>query len=652
MDENNPESGYTFASLTIGSITRKRKNKEEAMLKKLEKIDKKRWVRLIPMLFVATLWPIMLHYHETKTMLSDFAWFSDEQSISDIHFYWRVVLFLITAAFMAVVFFCDQCSAAAKAEKHQTLKERTKPFLPLILYLIMAGLSSICSDQTQYCFSMFYQMFEPVWVLFGYGMCAYYVAFFLREERDLRLLVRGFAICATIISSFGIMQMKGISVFSTGLMRWLVYPWDAELVENTTATDRLQNSAEMAFGNATFAGGYISFILPLVFILLLDSFYRKKKWIERIWYTALLVLLGINLYGTRTSTVVIGLAACVVIFVIFFRKRLHLKGWMLGGLGGLLVIGAIAGNAAMDGALMNKLTGAFNTETFAPALQAIETNKDNLTIRYQGETMILRVDASADFSWYEFHVTDDTGAELAYHPDEENPLIYRVDDPRFAGFSYGAFQAQLDRGVIQGVSLNIQGFDWYFTLDEDGYKYINQFTKLDKIQNPEVSPLFAGKEYLMSHRGYIWGRTLPMLKNYIFLGAGANSFFRIFPNNDYVTVYNLGDSYKFIDKPHNMYLQQFVQIGGVGCIAFIIFMIWYLIRCCRLYFHCEYKSSVERIGLGIMLGVIGYLIFGMANDSMPVLAPLFWCFIGMGIAVNYMVDKVRAEERIQTRKKE
>lgn len=613
------------------------------MSKLLGKIDKKRWVRLLPMLFVATLWPLMLHYHETQTMLTDFPWFSNETSISDIHFYWRVVLFLITSTFMAVVFLCDQLGDEAVKEKHQTFKERTKLFIPLIVYLFMAVLSSMCSDTKDYCISMFYQMFEPIWVLFGYGMCAYYVAFFLREERDLRLLVRGFSICATILGIFGIMQMKGVSVFSSGLMRWLVYPWDAELAENTTASDRLQNSAELAFGNATFAGGYLSFIIPLVFLLLLDSFYRKKQWIERIWYTALLILLGIDLYGTRTSTVVIGLALCVVVFVVFFRKRLHLKGWVLGGLGGLLVVGAVIGNAATDGAILNKITSQFNTETFSPALQAIETNKNDITIRYQDATMKLKVSASEDFSWYEFSCTDDTGAEIAYHLDEENPLIYRIDDERFPGFYYGAFQAELETGMIQGVDININGYDWYFTLDKKGFEYINQFTKLDKIQNPEVFAPLAGKEYLMSHRGYIWSRTIPMMKNYIFLGAGANSFFRVFPNSEYVTTYNLGDSYKFIDKPHNMYLQQFIQIGGVGFVAFMAFFIWYLIRSCRLYFNCEYKNSIERIGLGCMLGVIGYIVFGLANDSMPVLAPLFWCFIGMGIAVNHMVEKLRRE---------
>ena len=37
-----------------------------------------------------------------------------------------------------------------------------------------------------------------------------------------------------------------------------------------------------------------------------------------------------------------------------------------------------------------------------------------------------------------------------------------------------------------------------------------------------------------------------------------------------------------------------------------------------------------------MLGIIGYLISGISNDSTITVAPLFWALLGIGFAVNRM----------------
>ena len=54
----------------------------------------------------------------------------------------------------------------------------------------------------------------------------------------------------------------------------------------------------------------------------------------------------------------------------------------------------------------------------------------------------------------------------------------------------------------------------------------------------------------------------------------------------------------------------------------------------RLYFLCGGLRSSEKIGLGIMLGTFGYIVTGLANDSTVAVAPLYWCLLGTGMAVN------------------
>ena len=37
---------------------------------------------------------------------------------------------------------------------------------------------------------------------------------------------------------------------------------------------------------------------------------------------------------------------------------------------------------------------------------------------------------------------------------------------------------------------------------------------------------------------------------------------------------------------------------------------------------------------GILLSVTGFLLMGLANDSNLAVSPLFWCILGMGIAME------------------
>lgn len=152
---------------------------------------------------------------------------------------------------------------------------------------------------------------------------------------------------------------------------------------------------------------------------------------------------------------------------------------------------------------------------------------------------------------------------------------------------------------------------------------------------------FEGKEKLGSARGYIWSRTLPLLKNCLVTGYGADTFTYIFPQNDYLAKYY---SYTFeghsegfyvtVDKPHNLYLQIFYGNGLIALIAFLGIAVFYLVDCFRLYaLRREYRAE-QIMGIAIMLGVVGYLAAGMFNDSVVHVAPVFWVLLGVGAALN------------------
>lgn len=61
----------------------------------------------------------------------------------------------------------------------------------------------------------------------------------------------------------------------------------------------------------------------------------------------------------------------------------------------------------------------------------------------------------------------------------------------------------------------------------------------------------------------------------------------------------------------------------------------------------------EKLGVGIMIATASYMISGIANDSNPSVAPIYWGLLGIGIAANTIVRRTRKEEEERAvRKKE
>src|SRR5690606_8579420 len=110
--------------------------------------------------------------------------------------------------------------------------------------------------------------------------------------------------------------------------------------------------------------------------------------------------------------------------------------------------------------------------------------------------------------------------------------------------------------------VTIDNHNWFFTnqTGDGSYYYMNNYGRPDKIITAPHA-LFSGYEGYASGRGYIWSRTLPLLKKHIILGSGADTYMIAFPQQDYVGLSNYGYGDQLVTKPHNLYLQVGVQTG-------------------------------------------------------------------------------------------
>lgn len=233
--------------------------------------------------------------------------------------------------------------------------------------------------------------------------------------------------------------------------------------------------------------------------------------------------------------------------------------------------------------------------------------------------------------------TDENGADVSYidtasFPDTDFKDVYlRME---------ASEESSLVRDVI---ALNFWGRSnnsLFFDLVNEKRIEMIHFRTADEFVPVNAEHIgFEGKEKLGSSRGYIWSRTLPLLKNCMLTGYGADTFTYVFPQSDVLAkYYSYADYdqgfYITVDKPHNLYLQIFVSNGLIALIAFLGIVLFYLVDCFRLYaLKKEYRPS-QIMGAAVMLGIVGYLAAGMFNDSVVSVAPVFWVLLGVGAALN------------------
>ena len=125
-----------------------------------------------------------------------------------------------------------------------------------------------------------------------------------------------------------------------------------------------------------------------------------------------------------------------------------------------------------------------------------------------------------------------------------------------------------------------------------------------------------------SSRGYIWKTSLQLYRklplNQKLFGCGPDTFGLILSETQHA-------SGSYLDNAHNAFLQYFVTIGLFGLVTYTIFFG----ICLRQLF--KRKSQTPYIP-AILTAVSCYLFQSLVNLDVPVVTPILWLLISMGIA--------------------
>lgn len=542
-------------------------------------------------------------------------------------------------------------------------KEMIKKDKYMITYVISAlvflGVSLIATLTSEYSSTAWTGMPDRAegMIMTGcYIVILLYTIYAFRKYENYSYIIIALAVLIGISTFLGVFQYFGHDLITgNNFIKSLIIPKEiAEQLKDSSGNVNISGVYESGKVYGTmfhynYMGSFGAMMVPLFATLTLSIRGKKKKIFLAVCTLASMFLL----FGSTSRAGLIGLVVAVIMGTLVFGKRI-LKRWklLIPIVVAFLVI-LVGFNTITNGKiferipmLINDMVGLlgsseeeFNYRDHIPVREVIEENgtlklvlqDDILTIQYANQEVVL---------------SDAQGNKVEYTKIDRKHI---TEDIRFKSITFELGNVAEDKYAMKLMFNGITMF--IVNLDEvEGVYPIHPYTfeRMEIVEAPYIG--FEGKEKLGSARGYIWSRSLPLLKDTWLIGNGPDTYALVFPQNDLLAKWWAYDTPNMIvDKPHNLYLQIAINNGGMALLAFLVLVGVYIIHSLKLYAFKSYYSSNDIIGTATMLAVVGYLGAGFFNDSVVSVAPIFWILLGTGIAINFMLqqEKIDVAKRVK-----
>lgn len=592
---------------------------------------------LIPIILVLAVLPLVVRIISYQTGFAEYAWYSNYDVVHDFFTYYKSRIFLLLAATAGIILI-------PYALLHRGSLKSMKPFLFLGIYTLFAVISTVFSVNPKASLLGGYAHFESIFVLLGYILLLIYTYQIDKNEKDYQSIIRAFLISLVIMCMIGILQIFGKDPLFNTLFQKLIIPqsdWK-DYVGNIKSYAN-NNAVALTLFNSNFASVYLSMVIPFLIVLILPGTGNQQKssilsrW-ERIIIIAVIFILTILLFKTYSRTGLLSLSAVLVILMINQRKLL-ISRWkqctilMLCGV--LLFVGIDYFN---NFRFIKKLTGtvqSFHDDQNTDKPDQILTMEQGVFLKLKGEGIYVSLkQGEAD------------KASLAFSTANHEDITGEYDDKTMKlnrkGFENITFKIKSVEGE-NDILFVINGITWTFTKDDKGYSYINDNGKMDQLKQID----YVGTrewEDIGSGRGYIWSRSIPLLKNTLLIGYGPDTFLYQFPQSDYVgKANNCKTPNTLIEKPHSFYLMTGIQTGVLSLFAFLAFYFFYMLQSIHIYKHVKLSGIKERVGFGCFIATLSFMISGLFNDSSLQTTPIFIILLGLGMDINLQMEGIGKE---------
>lgn len=577
---------------------------------------------------VAGIVPLIVSACYYRIGLKEYTWFSDSDAAYDFFLYWKGQTLILLCGLLALYVAVRQM--AGKGHRWQERME-WKYLVPLFLYVVLALLSAVLSEHGDMAVWGGYEQWEGVIIITAYVIVLFFASLLLEGRTEIGIFMWIFLVLVFVMSVFSVCQYFGHDFFRTDA---------GQAVMNFMIKKKLKFTFNFDVGrvyatlyNPNYVGSYVSLVLPVVLSLI----GRSRRPLSRI-RSGLAVVTAMGLFimliGSESVTGFIGVVASLLLAFVFVivNPSVEKKKVIAGaGVGAAVIAAAVCLNRPVFEYGVNKIVNPTPNQF---AVKSMESKEGALWITTAGED-VMKLTCEEKNGKIHFAAADGDGEAVEVY-EESGKMKFR--DTRFSELQIRTEQTEAfvvetpSFGKTYTILPSIETYSGPGHLQRVFY-IKNPFGKTDQLRHIEQIG-FEQNQHFGSRRGYIWSRTFPLLKDHMLLGSGPNTFVYEFPNDDYIGMKNVGYDGSVVTKPHNMFMQIWVQTGFLSLLAFLALYAVYFAESMKMYVRKMGYHRSDLLGIGILLGTFGYLVTGLANDSTVAVAPVYWCLLGVGIAVN------------------
>ncbi|MCI5936603.1 MAG: O-antigen ligase family protein [Eubacterium sp.] len=595
----------------------------------------KKWrtMRMLPAVLAISIVPLIATAKKYNIGLSQYSWFSNSTVSIDIFLYWKGQA-LILLAYLLLLF--AVVSLAKKEYRPDKKRMCSAETISLAVYGLFVLISTGLSQYGEVAAKGGYEQWEGCNVIFAYLVLCLFVYWFVDKKSVIHLFVYGLIVGSTVLGLIGAGQFFGADFFRSDM---------GKNVMNLLMETKMNFSFNFPEGwvyatlyNPNYVGSYVALVFPVLFAVVTAKWKEFHPFFLVLSYVDLLLMV-ITLIGSQSLTGIVGVCVSVIFVVAYkFPETLERIGWkkMAGTVACaaavLAVVCAVDSEQVQAG--LNKLFHP--TKDYHEIAQMLSTKKGLEITTVEGKVCYVSV---ADDLAVAPAVTDANGNPMTLKKDSERNY-YTFEDEAFDNFRLYPETIEVKDTIYYGVKVFNPTINktWNIAKVDGTYMVYTIHGKLDTLEKIPATG-FKEHQHFGDKRGYIWSRTIPLLGQYVIAGSGPNTFTLVFPNNDYVGKTNMNYDGVAVTKPHNMYLQTWVQTGLISLLAFLTCFVVYFVKSCRLYWKRKLETTQEKIGFALMVALLGYMVTGIANDSTVTVAPAFWGLLGLAMAVNEMIGR-------------
>lgn len=618
--------------------------------------------KLLPMLIALCLIPFVILTKDYQTEFSEFVWFNmTEISQIDSFEHAKSICVVVMGVLAAIVILFAEWKNH-KQKKRLFENCDVKILVLCAIYFVMVIISSVCSSYPNLAFTGGgYGQWQTMWVLLANVLLFLYAYMFVDSENKVSVVIKCFMVTVGLLALIGVMQTTGHNPLS--------WDWVQKIITSQSSVNGISfkegiSNVIITFSNPNYVGPFVALVLPVAaaFVAIRASKEDGKTMVCRIAGIAIIAGLFVSLFGSSSSAGAIAVftgavAAAILILVNVLAKEVsesereesrgnrRKQGAIIGAVIVVILVSGIGVSRTefFKNTVNKLLQGSEDTRNIA----SIVNSDKGLEVTLRNNEEFVLAPAYAEGKNVSFQAYDSENQEIPVEWSAENSRFV-LKDERFQMVSLGIANFNVDNQVYPGFRFydTPNQIEWIFMYKDNEWQYYTPFGKFTKLHKVES---FGFKDYqnIANRRGFIWSRTIPLMKTYWFKGIGPNAFIIAFPNDDFVGSKRVGGNTTLVDKPHNAFLQIYIQTGGISAIAYAGLWIFYICGSVRLFWRRKHFTDTEKIGFGLMIGIFSFAVAGLTNDTVVGSQNMYWILLGTGFAVNRVIHKSREAVRIE-----